>query len=116
MSDATLENVTCRRIRSIDPLRRSSSASQSRPAWVARVPARQPNDWLALGEEAAGARLVLGRGFRSEAVGELRRPLQDRREAHHGHELVQRHLATVDLLEEVDRLVDAPELGVVVLD
>src|SRR3954470_8520458 len=64
----------------------------------------------------AETRSVLRGGFGPQAVGELRRALQDRREAHDRHELVELHLAAVDLLEEVHGLVDAAELGVVVLD
>ena len=64
---------------------------------------------------AAGASCARRRG-RACGRASLGRVLDDLREAHHGHRVVHRHLAAVDLLEEVDHLVDAPELGVVVLD
>jgi hypothetical protein len=50
------------------------------------------------------------------AVAQLGRVLDDLGEPHHGHGVLHRHLATVDLLEEVDHLVHATELGVVVLN
>src|SRR4029078_6322408 len=49
-------------------------------------------------------------------VVQVGRVLDDLREADHGDGVLQRHLAAVDLLEEVDQLVRAAELGVVVLD
>ena len=51
------------------------------------------------------------------AVAELRRRrLDDLREADHGDGVVVVDRAAVDLREEVDRLLEAAELGVVVLD
>src|SRR5215213_9479777 len=49
-------------------------------------------------------------------LGELRRVLDDLREAHDGHDVVVGDLPPVDLLEEVLHLLVAAELGVVVLD
>src|SRR3954451_24684107 len=59
-------------------------------------------------------RLVAARGF---AVSELRRRrLDDLREPDHGHGVLVRDLATVDLGQEGLRLLQPPELRVVVLD
>src|SRR2546423_10680671 len=51
-----------------------------------------------------------------QPIRELGRRVDDLREAHDGDGVVERHLAAVDLLEEVDHLLGAPELRVVVLD
>src|SRR5215211_2063025 len=59
---------------------------------------------------------VLGRPLGPQPLGDLRRPLLDRREAHDRDVVVEADLPTVDLLEEVLSLLDAAELGVVVLD
>src|SRR5215211_5169469 len=59
---------------------------------------------------------VLRRRVGAQALAQLRRAVRDLGEAHHGHDVVLLHLAAVDLLEEVDHLVEAAELGVVVLD
>src|SRR3712207_8374932 len=64
----------------------------------------------------AEPRLVLGAADAELAVGELRRRVDDLREAHDGDHVVVGHLAPVDLLEEVLHLLVAAELGVVVLD
>ncbi len=46
----------------------------------------------------------------------VRRVLDDLGEANHGHRVLHGHVTVVDLLQEVDHLLDAPELRVVVLD
>src|SRR3954465_6887216 len=66
--------------------------------------------------ERSGERLVLRAADAQPRVGDVRRVLDDLREAHDGDDVLHRHLAPVDLLEEVDHLVVAAELGVVVLD
>src|SRR3954463_942020 len=115
INDATLENVTCLRIRSIGSP--SSRVALVNPGWRYQRERLRANlnGRSGLGEGRL-LRLVLRRRFRTKPICQLRRPLEYRREAHNGHELVERHLAPVDLLEEVHRLVHAPELRVVVLD
>src|SRR3954466_3176402 len=110
INDATLENVTCLRIRSIGSP--SSRVALVNPGW------RYQREWLRanLSGRLGCVRLVLRRRFRTKPICQLRRPLEYRREAHHGHELIVRHLTAVDLLEEVHRLVHPPELRVVMLD
>src|SRR3954447_18754457 len=67
----------------------------------------------------AGAGLtasVLRAADAAQPVLEVRRVLHDLREAHDGHGVLERDALAVDLLEEVDELLGAAELGVVVLD
>ncbi len=52
----------------------------------------------------------------AQTVLEVRRVLDDLREAHDGDRVLEPDVAAVDLLEEVDHLLGPPELGVVVLD
>src|SRR2546423_648042 len=59
-------------------------------------------------------RLVLRRALRGHALGDLRRPHEDLGEAHDGHGVVVPDRTAVDLLEEVDLLVQAAKLRVVV--
>src|SRR5919106_1132569 len=59
---------------------------------------------------------VLRRRVRPHPLADLRRTFGDLGEAHDRHEVLHLDLATVDLLEEVDHLVQAAELGIVVLD
>src|SRR5919106_561348 len=66
------------------------------------------------GSESLALRSVRRRRL---AVPELRAgALDDLGEADHGHRVVVVELPAVDLAQEGDRLVEAPELGVVVLD
>src|SRR3954465_5833436 len=60
--------------------------------------------------------LVLRATDTQAGIGERRGMDDDLREAHDGHDVLHRHLLAVDLLEEVDHLLLAAELGVVVLD
>src|SRR5581483_4274603 len=60
--------------------------------------------------------LVLGRSQPVNAISDARPVLDDLREPHHSHGVLQLHLAPVDLLQEVHHLIDSPELGIVVLD
>src|SRR5205814_10051392 len=66
--------------------------------------------------KASARRLVLVRRLWRHARGDLRRAGHDLREADHGDCVVVADRAAVDLLQEVDLLVQAAELGVVVLD
>src|SRR5437762_1887433 len=66
--------------------------------------------------KGSARRLVLVRRLWRHARGDLRRPGHDLREADHGDRVVVADRAAVDLLQEVDLLVQAAELGVVVLD
>src|SRR3954451_2062000 len=91
--------VPRRRRRAVADDRRRSAGSR----WAARAGRRRRASVL----RAADA---------PQAVLQVRRVLHDLREAHHGDGVLERHLAAVDLLEEVDQLVRAAELGVVVLD
>ena len=59
---------------------------------------------------------VLGAAETVHPVAELGRVLDDLGEAHDGHGVLHRDPAAVDLLEEMDHLVDAAELRVVMLD
>src|SRR3954451_6775754 len=61
-------------------------------------------------------RLVLRPADAAQAVLEVRRVLDDLGEAHDRDGVVERDLAVVDLLEEVDELLRTAELRVVVLD
>src|SRR4051812_42656657 len=61
-------------------------------------------------------RLVLRRSSRPEPLLDLARTIRDGAESHNRDRVVVVHGAAVDLLEEVHRLVEAAELGVVVLD
>src|ERR687892_2779737 len=61
-------------------------------------------------------RLVLVRRGAPQALRELGRGLLDLGEADHGDGVLLGDRPAVDLFEEVERLVEAPELGVVVLD
>src|SRR5207247_219079 len=72
-----------------------------------------------LSDAASGAPApssVLGAAYPVQPVGHLGRVLDDLAEPHDGHDVVDRDLLAVDLLEEVDHLLVAAELGVVVLD
>src|SRR4051794_3792351 len=60
--------------------------------------------------------LVLGAAYAAQAVLEVRWVLDDLREPHDRHGVVERHLTVVDLLQEVHELLRPAELGVVVLD
>src|SRR5688572_33472473 len=60
--------------------------------------------------------LVLGGRRRAQPLRDVLVALEDRGEADDGDRVVRAHLAAVDLLEEVNRLLDAAELRVVVLD
>ena len=59
---------------------------------------------------------VLSAAHAAEAVLEVGRVLDDLREAHDRDRVLERDLAPVDLLHEVDQLLGPSELGVVVLD
>src|SRR5918992_1667877 len=72
-----------------------------------RLGAAQDLHWM--------ASVLVGPGG-AQPVVDLRRPVGDLREAHHGYRVLHRDLAAVDLLEEVHHLVEAAELGIVVLD
>src|ERR1700751_3768034 len=80
-------------------------------AWTWRVQARRPQ---------AAARVPVWRSVVGaepvDAVPQPGRVLNDLRDAHDRYGVFERDLAAVDLLQEVDRLVDAPELRIVVLD
>src|SRR4051812_25847048 len=65
---------------------------------------------------AASARLVLRATDAEAGIGERRRMDDDLREPHDGDDVLHRDLLAVDLLEEVDHLLVAAELRVVVLD
>ena len=67
-------------------------------------------------EPTAARRLVLGAAHAAQPVLEVRRVLDDLREADDGDGVLERDGLAVDLLEEVDELLGAAELGVVVLD
>src|SRR5919201_3765333 len=60
--------------------------------------------------------LVLGRSARAHPLLDLGRPVRDLGEADDRDDVVHLHLAAVDLLQEVDHLVEPPELRIVVLD
>src|SRR3954465_5493388 len=64
----------------------------------------------------ARRRLVLRAPDAEPGIGERRRVDDDLREPHDRDDVLHRHLLAVDLLEEVDHLLVAAELGVVVLD
>src|ERR1700731_5175512 len=59
---------------------------------------------------------VLGAAEALHRLGHAGRLVDDLREAHDGDGVVHRHGPAIDLFEEVDELLGAPELGVVVLD
>jgi hypothetical protein len=81
------------------------------------VAARRTRSRMAPAEPAPAIdRLVLRPAYAAQAVLEVGRVLDDLREAHDRHRVVEPDLAPVDLLEEVHELLGAAELGVVVLD
>src|SRR5213079_1350507 len=87
-----------------------------------RVPTTAPiyrrsgdySPWLAVCNEVCQAprRSVLGAAVALHGLGHVRRVLEDLREAHNRHGVVQGHGAAIDLFEEVDQLLVAAELGV----
>src|ERR687893_1578384 len=91
---------------------RPASPPMSKPSAYALLRSSRSSVTLMRGSTGS----VLGRPLGAHALGDLRRALVDGREAHDGDLVLERHLAAVDLLEEVLSLLDAAKLGVVVLD
>src|SRR4051812_14697619 len=86
---------------------------------IERPAPRARTDWhsgYTSANDRPGDRLVLRAADAQPRVGDVRRVLDDLREAHDGDDVLHRHLTPVDLLEEMDHLVVPAELGVVVLD
>ena len=99
----------------LDAGRRAANAGARQ--WAAYTPPPAPRERRRARRTARrSSRLVLGAADAAQAVLQVRRVLHDLREADDRDGVLERHLAPVDLLEEVDELVRAAELGVVVLD
>src|SRR3954469_21198666 len=83
---------------------------------IRRNPSESRPPWHSVHKSANRRLLILRAAYAAEAVLEVRRVLDDLREPHDRHGVVERHLTVVDLLEEVHELLRPAELGVVVLD
>src|SRR5688500_4138889 len=88
-------------------VRLSTTPTSARSDWasfVAGCAAMQTHALAEAGAKTSARRLILSAAHAAQAILEVRRVLDDLREANDSDRVIQRHLAIVDLLQEVHEL------------